>query len=182
MSNSIEILPIEQVRLNDDNPRLIKDDRFAQLKASIEQFPEMLQLRPLIIDEAGVVLGGNMRLSALLQLKYAEVPVIRALGLTDEQKREFIIKDNASFGEWNWELLANGEWGDAATLNAWGLNVPKDWDGEPEPEEEGTGMIATESSIKITFLSVEQAQKAQAELQKLLEKKYEGATLTLSIK
>ncbi|MGI4822684.1 MAG: hypothetical protein ACRYFV_15855 [Janthinobacterium lividum] len=79
-------------------------------------------------------------------------------------------------------MLANGEWGDAATLNAWGLNVPKDWDGEPEDEEEGSGMIATESSIKITFLSVEQAQKAQAELQKLLEKKYEGATLTLSIK
>ncbi|MGI4822685.1 MAG: hypothetical protein ACRYFV_15860 [Janthinobacterium lividum] len=101
MSNPIELLPIEQVRLNDANPRLIKDYRFAQLKAPIEQFPEMLQLRPLIIDEAGVVLGGNMRLSVLLQLKYTHVPVIRTLGLTEEQKREFVIKDNASFGEWN---------------------------------------------------------------------------------
>ena len=177
-THAVQLLPIEQVQLNEANPRLIKDERFEALKKSIQQFPDMLHLRPLVVDEDFVVLGGNMRLQALLQLKYTEVPVIVAEGLTEQQKREFVIKDNASFGEWDWDILAN-EWSDLP-LQEW-IDVPRDWMKEEEAEEEGGGMIATECSIKITFPSVDQAQKAQAELQKLLEQKYEGATLTLSI-
>ncbi|MBC6988957.1 ParB N-terminal domain-containing protein [Hymenobacter sp. BT491] len=128
-----ELVPIEQVKLNDHNPRLIKDDRFAQLVKSLQEFPEMLHLRPLVVDEDGVVLGGNMRLHALLHLKHTEVPITRALGLTEEQKREFVIKDNGSFGAWDWDTLSSGDWPDAATLNEWGVDVPKEWaDIEPE--------------------------------------------------
>lgn len=124
---AIQVVPIDQVHLNDDNPRLLKDARFEQLVKSIEEFPEMLNLRPLVIDEAGIVLGGNMRLRALQHLGYTEVPVMRALDLSEEQKREFIIKDNGSFGEWDWDALANGDWPEASVLNDWGISLPPDW-------------------------------------------------------
>ena len=120
-------LPIGQIRLNDDNPRLIRDARFAQLVKSLQEFPEMLALRPLVVDEAYTVLGGNMRLRAMLHLHYTEALVTVAEGLSEAQKREFVIKDNGSFGEHDWSALANGEWGDAATLNDWGVDVPPDW-------------------------------------------------------
>jgi len=108
-----------------DNPRLIKDAKFKKLCDSIEQFPQMLSLRPMIVDEAGVILGGNMRYKALKHLGYKSIPsdwVKRAAELTEEQKQEFIIKDNVGFGEWDWDALAN-EWS-ADGLNKWGLNVP----------------------------------------------------------
>jgi DNA modification methylase len=124
---AIQVVPIDQVHLNDDNPRLLKDARFEQLVKSIQEFPEMLNLRPLVIDEAGIVLGGNMRLRALQHLGYTEVPVMQALDLSEEQKREFIIKDNGSFGEWDWDALANGDWPEASVLNDWGINLPADW-------------------------------------------------------
>ena len=126
-------LPIGQIRLNDDNPRLIKDARFAQLVKSLQEFPEMLALRPLVVDETYTVLGGNMRLRAMQHLHYTEALVTVAEGLTDAQKREFVIKDNGSFGEHDWDMLANGDWPDAATLNDWGVDVPAEWaDIEPE--------------------------------------------------
>jgi DNA modification methylase len=120
-------LPIGQIHLNDDNPRILKDARFQQLVKSLQDFPEMLALRPCVVDETYTVLGGNMRLRALQHLGYTEVPVVVAEGLTPEQKREFVIKDNGSFGEWDWDALANGDWPDAATLNEWGVDVPADW-------------------------------------------------------
>ena len=120
-------LPLSKIKLNDDNPRLIKDGRFAQLVKSLQEFPEMLALRPLVVDESFTVLGGNMRLRAMQHLHYTEALVTVAVGLTDAQKREFVIKDNGSFGEHDWDALANGDWPDAATLNDWGVEIPTDW-------------------------------------------------------
>lgn len=115
---------IDKLKPNPDNPRIIKDDKFKKLVQSIKDFPEMLKLRPIVVDKDMVVLGGNMRLRALKDAGVKEVEVIIADNLTDDQKREFIIKDNVGFGEWNWETLAN-EW-DAEQLGEWGLDLPSE--------------------------------------------------------
>ena len=112
---------IKEIKPNPDNPRVIKDDKFAKLKKSIQDFPQMLELRPLVIDENNIVLGGNMRLRALQDLGIKEVPIIYAKDLTEEQKKEFTIKDNLSYGEWDWDTLAN-KW-DNVKLEEWGLDV-----------------------------------------------------------
>lgn len=117
-----EIVKIEKVLPNPSNPRIIKDDKFKKLVKSIQEFPQMLELRPIVVDSNMVVLGGNMRLKACVAAGLKEVPIIVADQLTDEQKGEFIIKDNVGFGEWDWDLLAN-EW-EAELLDEWGLNVP----------------------------------------------------------
>jgi hypothetical protein len=119
-------VPIGQIKANPRNPRVIKDDKFAKLKASIESFPQMLEKRPLVCftdtDGKYVVLGGNMRLRAAQELKIKELPLLLADDWTEEQKAEFLIKDNVGFGEWNWDDLAN-EW-DAEKLEKWGLDLP----------------------------------------------------------
>lgn len=112
-------LPMSDIKLNDNNPRIIKDKQMKRLVKSIQDFPEMTQLRPIVIDENNIILGGNMRYRAMKQLGYAEAEVVRVSGLTDEQKREFIIKDNVPFGDWDWDELANS-W-DAQELDSWGL-------------------------------------------------------------
>lgn len=122
MKSITSLVPLAKIKANPDNPRVMKDDKFQKLVASLETFPDMLELRPIVVDETWTVLGGNMRLRALQHLKAKEVPVTQVEGLTPEQKREFIIKDNASFGEWDWDVLAN-EW-DANQLKDWGLDVP----------------------------------------------------------
>jgi ParB-like chromosome segregation protein Spo0J len=113
---------ISQIKPNPENPRIIKDHKFKQLVESIKSFPQMLELRPIVIDENNVVLGGNMRLKACIEAGLTDVPVKIAHGLTQEQKKEFIIKDNISFGEHDWDLLAN-EW-DIQSLDDWGLDIP----------------------------------------------------------
>jgi hypothetical protein len=107
---------------NPTNPRIIKDDKFKKLVKSIEEFPEMLELRPIVVDSNMVVLGGNMRLKACVAAGLKEIPIIVADQLTDAQKGEFIIKDNVGFGEWDWDLLAN-EW-ETAYLSEWGVDIP----------------------------------------------------------
>jgi hypothetical protein len=116
------LIPIKEVKLNPNNPRILKDDKFAKLKQSITDAPWMLEARPIVIDEANIVLGGNMRYQALKDLGYKEIHCVRLGTLTPEQKQEFVIKDNLSFGEWDWDTLAN-DW-DAVNLEAWGLDVP----------------------------------------------------------
>ena len=120
------IVDIKQVKTNPKNPRVIKDDKFKKLVNSIQEFPDMLNKRPLVCftdtDGKYVVLGGNMRLKACNELKLTEIPIILADEWTEEQKDEFLIKDNVGFGEWDWEDLAN-EW-DADKLDEWGLDVP----------------------------------------------------------
>jgi DNA modification methylase len=119
---------------NPSNPRIIKDDKFKKLVKSIKEFPEMLELRPIVVDGNMVVLGGNMRLKACIAAGLKEVPIIVADQLTDSQKGEFIIKDNVGFGEWDWDLLAN-EW-DVETLEDWGLELPFDNTPVLEAEED----------------------------------------------
>lgn len=100
---------ISEVKINPNNPRLIKDDKFKKLVQSVKDFPEMLEIRPIVVNADMVVLGGNMRLKACKEAGIKEVPIIIADNLTEEQQREFLIKDNVSGGEWDWEVLAN-EW------------------------------------------------------------------------
>ena len=123
----MKLVKITDVKPNPKNPRVIKDGKFQKLVKSIQEFPDMLNKRPIIVftdlDNKYVVLGGNMRLKALNELKFKEIPVIIADEWTEEQKAEFLIKDNVGFGEWDWDSLAN-EW-DAELLNDWGLFVPE---------------------------------------------------------
>lgn len=125
------IVPISRVKANPNNPRIIKDEKFAKLVKSIQDFPDMLNKRPLVCytdtDGQFVVLGGNMRLKAAKECKLKEIPIILADEWTAEQRAEFLIKDNVGFGEWDWEQLAN-EW-DVQQLEDWGLDVP-DFEGE----------------------------------------------------
>jgi len=103
----ITIENISSVKPNPNNPRLIKDDKFQKLVNSIKEFPDMLKLRPIIVNEDMIVLGGNMRLKACKEAGLKEIPIIRANDLTEEQKKEFILKDNQSFGEWDTKLLSD---------------------------------------------------------------------------
>ena len=124
-------VPISKVKPNKGNPRFIRDEKFTKLVKSLREFPDMAKLRPLIVNAEMVVLGGNMRLKAMQELKWETVPVIVADTLTPKQEAEFIIKDNVGFGEWDWEMLAN-QW-DAELLTDWGLDIPHF---EPELELE----------------------------------------------
>ena len=113
---------ITEVKNNPSNPRLIKDDKFKRLVKSIQDFPQMLKLRPIVVDENSIVLGGNMRLKACKEAGLKEVYIVKAENFTEEQKQEFIVKDNVGFGEWDWDMLAN-EW-DTEKLDEWGLDLP----------------------------------------------------------
>ena len=118
----VDKVKISEVKTNPNNPRLIKDDKFKKLVKSIQDFPQMLEIRPIVVDENNIVLGGNMRLKACKEAGLKEVFIVRAENLTEEQKDEFIVKDNVGFGEWDWDILAN-EW-EVEKLDEWGLNVP----------------------------------------------------------
>ena len=117
-----QTVPINEVKSNPNNPRIIKDDKFKKLVASIKELPQMLKLRPIVVNEDMIVLGGNMRLKACKEAGLKEIPIIKASELNEEQQRAFIIKDNVGFGEWDWDALAN-EW-DAEQLEEWGLDIP----------------------------------------------------------
>jgi ParB-like chromosome segregation protein Spo0J len=113
---------INEIKPNPNNPRLIKDHKFKQLVKSIQDFPQMLELRPIVIDENNMVLGGNMRLKACIEAGLTDVPVIHVNNLSEAQKKEFIVKDNVGYGEWEWDALAN-EW-NIEDLDNWGLDIP----------------------------------------------------------
>ena len=113
---------INEIKPNPNNPRLIKDHKFKQLVKSIQDFPQMLELRPIVIDENNMVLGGNMRLKACIEAGLTDVPIKQAKDLTEEQKKEFMVKDNVGFGEWDWDLLANEF--DTEEIGEWGLDIP----------------------------------------------------------
>jgi hypothetical protein len=140
----ITLLKISDIKPNPNNPRIIKDDKFLKLVNSIKEFPEMLRIRPIVINEHNIVLGGNMRLKACLEAKLKEVPVIVASDLTEAQQKEFIIKDNVGFGEWDWDNLAN-EW-ETNDLASWGMDVWRipDNPGAEDPEEITDNMSNTD--------------------------------------
>jgi len=127
-------LEINKLKPNKANPRIIKDKKFKKLIKSIKEFPEMLDLRPIVVAEDMTILGGNMRYKACIDAGLKEVPVTIAKGLTDAQKQEFIVKDNVGFGEWEWDMLAN-EW-DSVQLAEWGLDVWENQDDVIEEEDE----------------------------------------------
>ena len=112
---------ISLIKTNPNNPRLIKDDKFKKLVKSIKEFPEMLSIRPIVVNEDNIVLGGNMRLKACKEAGLKEIPIIKTSDLTAEQQREFIIKDNVGFGEWDWEMIS-AEW-DVDKVEEWGLDI-----------------------------------------------------------
>lgn len=155
----MQIVKISEVKPNPKNPRIIKDDKFKKLVKSIQEFPDMLNKRPLIVftdvDGKYVVLGGNMRLKACKEIGLKEIPVILADEWTEEQKAEFLIKDNVGFGEWDWDSLAN-EW-ESELLNDWGLDVPKIQDYE---EIEPSGYDLTQKwFLNIEFENEEDCEK-----------------------
>lgn len=172
----MERVDIRQVRSNPDNPRFIKGDKFEKLVKSIREFPQMLELRPIVVNKDMIVLGGNMRLKACEEAGIEQVPIIFADNLTEEQQKEFIIKDNSSFGEWDWDLLAN-EW-DTEQLIDWGMDLPKEWaldpdelgedfslaDGDKEPFQQMTFKLADEQA--------EHIKNALDDIKKLDEFKY----------
>jgi len=117
-----ELVKISEVKNNPNNPRTLKDDKFHKLVKSIKEFPEMLEIRPIVVNDDMIVLGGNMRLKACKEAGLKEVHIIKASNLTEDQQKQFIIKDNVGFGEWDWDMLAN-EW-NVDELEEWGLDVP----------------------------------------------------------
>ena len=162
-----EIVSINKVRSNPNNPRIIKDDKFQKLVKSIQEFPQMLEIRPIVVNEDMIVLGGNMRLKACLEAGLKEIPIIKASNLTEEQQKEFIIKDNVGFGEHDWDIIAN-EW-DTELLEDWGLDVGGF---EVNSDELGTDFTLPDGDKapfqQMTFtLADEQAEILKAELEKV---------------
>ena len=155
-------MKLSEIKANPNNPRVIKDDKFAKLVKSIKEFPKMMELRPMVINTDNIVLGGNMRLKALKELGYKEIPdtwVKRAEDLTDEEQRRFIIADNVGFGEHDWEMLAN-EW-DVEELEEWGLDIPN-WENNGDIVE--LDSITTTYNINIKCDSPEELEKIKFKL------------------
>ena len=140
---------INAIKTNPKNPRLIKDDKFKKLVKSIQEFPQMLELRPIVVDENNIILGGNMRYKACIEAGLKEIYILKAEDLTEQQKDEFIVKDNVGFGEWDWDILAN-EW-DTDKLQDWGLDLPLDVSVEELEAEEDDYEIPNEINTDIVI-------------------------------
>lgn len=163
---------IKDIKPNPNNPRLVKDDKFKKLVQSIKDFPQMLDIRPIVVNKDMIVLGGNMRLKACKEAGLTEIPIIKAEDLTEEQQREFIIKDNVGYGEWDWNVIAN-EW-DSEILEHWGLDIPIFKDSEQK--EDLSDKIKQDFRIEVVCKDeIEQEQKYN----KLIEMGYECRLLTL---
>lgn len=171
---TIQEIDIEKLRLNENNPRFIKDQDFKNLVKSLKECPELFQARPLLVNADLMILGGNMRYRAAQELNYKQVPVIILDNLTEEQQREIIIKDNGSFGNWDFEELANG-WSDLP-LSEWGLDMPVFLDEEEPTIDDLSDKLKSEFRIEIVCKSEEEQEKTY---NKLIEQGYECRLLTL---
>jgi len=170
----MELIKISKVKPNESNPRFIKDNKFKKLVKSIKEFPEMLKLRPIVVNKDMVVLGGNMRLKACKEAGLKEVYILKADELTEQQQREFIVKDNVGFGEWDWDILAN-EW-NSVQLEDWGMDNWQNMDdietsdefslpdGDKEPFQQQTYTLADNQANEI--------KNAIADVKKTEEYKY----------
>lgn len=163
-------MKLSEIKPNPANPRIIKDDKFKKLVQSISEFPKAMSLRPIITDNSGMILGGNQRFKALQQLCYKEVPdawVKRADELTEDEKRRFILMDNISFGEMDWEAI-NQDWSDLP-LEEWGLDLPS-FDIEPTGEDL-IGMNKDKpATMKITFPTPDDLQNCESEIQEVINR------------
>jgi DNA modification methylase len=128
----IEEINLNSIKANSSNPRTIRDEKFEKLVQSIKDFPEMLKIRPLVVNDDMIVLGGNMRLKACKEAGLKKIPVIKASDLTPEQQKEFIIKDNVGYGDWDWSLIAT----EFPEAEEWGLDIPDGFKEIPEAEED----------------------------------------------
>ena len=144
----VQSVKISDVKSNPNNPRIIKDEKFHKLVESLKDFPEMAKVRPVVVNQDFVILGGNMRLKAMKEAGWKEVPV-EVVDWAEEQQREFIIKDNVGFGEWDWEMLAN-EW-DAEDLEKWGVDVPGFEDFSDKNKEINIDEMDSEMVIKLKY-------------------------------
>ena len=177
-------MKLNNIKPNPNNPRIIKDEKFKKLVKSLTDFPEMMAKRPIVCvtDTDGKLypLGGNMRLKALQEIGHKEIPdswVTLADEWTQEQRNEFVIKDNVGFGEWDWSDLANN-W-DAEQLQDWGLDIPGFM--ELPSEDELTGQEKNNPpTIKITFETVEDLQQAEIDITELIDRKYPKAFFSVS--
>jgi len=143
----IEQVRISDIKLNPSNPRVIKDDKFKKLVKSIKEFPEMLKIRPIVVNSDMMVLGGNQRLKACREAGLKTVFIIKADELTPEQQQEFIIKDNSGFGEWDFEMLSLDF--DPIDLDEWGVDLPKlDIPDFSEDDDDNEEDIATDKRQK----------------------------------
>jgi hypothetical protein len=164
-----ELISIDEIQNNPDNPRVLKDDKFRKLVQSIKDFPKMLEIRPIVVNSEMIVLGGNMRLKACKEAGLSEIPVIKASDLTEEQQKEFIIKDNVGFGEWDWELI-NFSW-NSKKLTDWGFDLPVFFE---DSEDLGTDFIIPsgeknpfqQMSFILADEQAEQVRKAIEEIKK----------------
>lgn len=138
---------LSQIRLNPDNPRRISDKDMARLVKSLQDFPDMLKLREIVVDETMTVLGGNMRLLALRKIGAKECTAKIVTGLTPEQKREFIVKDNSNFGDWDMDALS--AWDDLPLVE-WGVDIPEDWGSGGGPEQPEMSDIGFSEGAKLT--------------------------------
>lgn len=144
---------ISEIKLNESNPRFIKDDKFKKLVKSIKDLPQMLDIRPIVVNKDMMVLGGNMRLKACVEAGLIEVPIIIADNLTKEQEKEFLIKDNVGFGEWDWDIIAN-EFNDEQVIE-WGLDIPV-WDDYSDKNKEvDIDSLDSEMIIKLKYTEEE---------------------------
>lgn len=171
---NIQKVKLTEIKSNPNNPRLIKDDKFNKLVKSIKEFPKMLEIRPIVVNSDMVVLGGNMRLKACKEAGLKEVPIIFADDLTEEEQKQFIIKDNVGFGEWDWEQLAN-EW-DTDKLEEWGLDIPGFDDIEDLGEEftlpDGDKAPFQQMTFTLADEQAEQIKNAIADIKQTEEYKY----------
>jgi hypothetical protein len=117
----MKIVKISEIKRNPDNPRIVKDEKFKKLVQSLKDFPEMMSIRPIVVNTDMMILGGNMRYEAAKAAGWQEIPV-EVVDLSEEKQKEFVIKDNLGYGEWNWEVLTN-EW-DVELLSEWGVDIP----------------------------------------------------------
>jgi ParB-like chromosome segregation protein Spo0J len=150
-----EIISIKKLKPNPANPRTIRDDKFHKLVQSVKDFPQMLEIRPIVVNDQYEVLGGNMRLRACIEAGMKEVTIIRASELTEDQQRRFIVVDNVGFGDFDMDALAN-EW-DAEELQEWGVDLPVfgDQDFSDKNKEIDTDEMEDEMKIVLNYTSAE---------------------------
>ena len=162
----IRPIPISKIKVNPENPRVIRDDRFKSLVQSIKDFPEMLEKRPIVVNKQMIVLGGNMRLRACMEAGLKEVPVLVA-DWSEAKQKEFIIKDNTSGGEWDWEMLGN-EW-NPEELNKWGLDLGLTEIEEGDFDDKG---VAPKNQFGVIVTCTDEANQ-KSTYDQLLEQGYE---------
>jgi len=156
---------LREIRNNPENPRYIRDEKFEQLVKSLKEFPEMIQVRPLIVNQKMQALGGNMRLKAMIEAGWTECPVVQ-VDWSEEKQREFIIKDNLGFGEWDWDMLAN-EWNEEE-LQEWGMDIPAIQDFGDANQEIDIDGLDGEMLIKLNYTE-EEYWKVKEALSKVAE-------------